>query len=144
MKYESINLLNWIRECHGSYHYPRESTISRTNLYLKLQSLFGCTCVCISLRERVMGCGKSKNTGQVLHQNNVIRKKSKDEKNGAFEKEVPPVDKEESVTKEHDAEEPMSDKEKPIAMEKSDSDDELFFSADEEPESEPEDVDPTL
>ena len=55
-----------------------------------------------------------------------------------------PVDKEESVTKEHDAEEPMPDKEKPIAMEKSDSDDELFFSADEEPESEPEDVDPTL
>ena len=80
----------------------------------------------------------------VLHQNNVIRKKSKDEKNGAFEKEMLPVDKEESVTKEHDAEEPMSDKEKPIAMEKSDSDDELFFSADEEPESEPEDVDPTV
>ncbi|KAK9987240.1 hypothetical protein SO802_032191 [Lithocarpus litseifolius] len=92
-----------------------------------------------------MGCGKSKNTGQVLHQNNVIRKKSIDEKNGAFEKEMPPVDKEESETKEHDAEEPMSDKEKPIAMEKSDSDDEIFFSAEEEePESEPEDEDPTL
>lgn len=81
----------------------------------------------------------------VLHQNIVIRKKSKDKKNGVFEKEMPSVDKEESVAKEHDAEEPMPEKEKLIAMENSYSDDELFFSAgEEEPEFEPEDEDPTL
>ena len=99
---------------------------------------FKCSCCLIVITRRLLLFSS------VLHQNNVFRKKSKDEKSGAFEKEMPPVDKEESVTKEHDAEEPMSDKEKPIAMENSDSDDELFFSADEEPESEPEDVDPTL
>ena len=79
----------------------------------------------------------------VVQQKNVLTswstRKGKDNKNDALEKEMPLVDKEESVTKELDEDESIPEKEKLIAMVKpDDSDDELFLSAEEEPE--PEDI----
>ncbi|XP_059428209.1 uncharacterized protein LOC132161987 isoform X2 [Corylus avellana] len=101
--------------------------------------------VFVSERHRIMGCGKSKSKDPVVHQKNVLTScsttRSKGDKNGAPEKDMMPrADEEKPVREEHD----VLEKEKLIAVEKPDSDDdeiETYYSAEDE-EPEPEDEEP--